>query len=478
MATNNATILEAAWLNGSNDYQQRVPQASTVGVDRVAKFLYEPYNRRYLNEFSSFLFGRIAQQYVHQKAWKNRLRFLKKDTMPYGMTIEETALKWVKAHSHNNNDIETETILKTHYPQGMSVFHSQNRKDVYEISVNHDDLRTGFNNETGLTDYVSAVMQVPINSDEYDEYRIMLQLFAKMHEYHGFYMEKIDMPNDEASARAMLKKLRAYGDRLQFPSTIFNMQDIVDIPTFVKPEELLLFVTPEINAALDVDGLAPIFHMEKADYKYRVIVVDEFPIPDVCAILTTADFFMVKDTVYETSEFYNPHSLTTNYYLNHWGVYSASPFVPLIAFTTAEQVEIPVIEFEVTGMTVTPPEKVIANDVNGALFAVDLEGTVSPETDCKVLDVKPDSAIFEVVSVTGADGDIVYTPFQVFFNDKGELYVLAFNNEELMDAIRDGACTITVKATSTYTNPSGETVKYEETLEVTPQLCDEENAGE
>lgn len=474
MATNNATILESAWLNGSNDYQQRVPQVSTVGVDRVAKFLYEPYNRRYLNEFSSFLFGRIAQQYVHQKAWKNRLRFLKKDTMPYGMTIEETALQWIKAHSHNNNDIETETILKTHYPKGMSVFHSQNRKDVYDISVNHDDLRTGFNNETGLTDYVSAVMQVPINSDEYDEYRIMLQLFAKMHEYHGFYLDKIDMPEDEQTARAMLKKLRAYGDRLQFPSTIYNMQDINSIPTFARPEELLLFVTPEINAALDVDGLAPIFHMERADYKYRVIVVDEFPIPDVQAILTVADFFMVKDTVYETTEFYNPHSLTTNYYLNHWGVYSASPFVPLIAFTTAEQIEIPVITFTVSGMQVTPPEQVVANDVNGALFTVDLEGTVDPEQDCKILDVKPDSAIFEIVSVTAGGEDLVYTPMQVFFNDRGELFVLSENNQALNDAIREGTCKITVRATSTYTNPSGETEKFTQELEVTPQLCENE----
>lgn len=474
MATNNATILHKAWLNGTNDYQQRIPNVTTAGVARVSNALYDPMNRDLLNYFAHFLVNRIGGQRINSRRWESPLNFLKGDNMPFGHTFMETSLAWVKAHSFIDDDVKTETLLKTHFPEGLTAFHSRNRADVYEASINYDELRMAFTSETGLTEWTAAQMDVLYNSDEYDTYRLMLQLLAEHDKNHGIFRTKVNAVTDKASADEMLIELRAFADILSIPSTLYNAQDVQNIPVFAKSRQgegndsLLLITTPRVNARLDVLGLAAAFNMDRANYKYDKVVVDELPFgDDVEAILTVPETFIIKDTVYQMTDFWNPHTLTTNYYLHHQSINSISPFTPMIAFTTSETIEIPVITQEVTGMQVTEPEYVVANDPEGGQFLIDLMGSISPEVPCEVISVKPDSAIFKVVSVAGADGDIAYSPADVFFDDYGVLRVFTNSNPELAEAVTAGALTVNATATSTYTNPSGETEEFTEEIAFT-----------
>lgn len=481
MAINNNTILASAWLNGTNDYQQRVPRVSEVGVRGVQEFLYAPMNRAYLNQFANFLVNRIGGHYIRQKRFENPLAFLKNEQLPYGQTVEETAFKWVKAHSFNSDDMTTETLLKTHYPDGVSAFHSVNRKDVYEISYNNADLKMAFTSETGLNDFVSAILDVPINSDNYDEYQIMKQLFAEFDNAHGMFRVKIDAVNDEATAKAALRKLREYAELLRFPTTLYNAQDVNDVPVFVADaEDLILFTTPRVRAALDVEALAALFNIEYGQVPYRVCVLDELPMPNVEAILTTRDFFMVNDSEYDTRMFDNPHSLTTNYYLHHWGIYSVSPFVPVIAFTTEDTV-VPVIEMKPTGLELSAPETIYLNDKRSApALVTSLIGTVNGEDGVCFSEtgVNPDSAIITVESVKDSKGaEIAFTEEQVQIFANGELYVAAHGNSKLAKAVKAGGVTLTLKATSTYLNPSGETKEFTATKEVAVK-CREEEEGD
>ena len=203
MAVDNNTILAKAKLFGTDDYAQRVPDASQVGITQVQEFLFAPMNRMYLNQFSNFLVNRIAAHYIRQKAFENPLAFLKNEKIEYGQTVEETAFKWIKAHSFCSDDMVTETMLKTHYPSGVSAFHSVNRKDRYPISYNPSDLKQAFEREYGLNDFVAAITQVPMNSDNYDEYKIMVHLLGEFYEHHGMFNVHVDLPQDEATARAL-----------------------------------------------------------------------------------------------------------------------------------------------------------------------------------------------------------------------------------------------------------------------------------
>lgn len=451
MAVNNNTIMAKAWLAGTSDFQQRIPDPTIAGVKATMDALFQPMNAMYYNQFMDVLINRIGFTYVRQQAYKNPLSVFKGTKLSYGSTIQEIAPRWIKAHSY---DDEAETLLKLHRPEAQVWYHSQNRRDQYPISVNVDELRTAFTDETGLNKLVASVMTTPQNADEYDEYRIMLQLIAEYENRWGFYKHHLTaMPTDETSGKELLTALQTYGGKLQFPSSLYSG---TEIPVFAKPDELVLITTPEAQAGLNVNTLAGLFNVDLAQVKYRVVLVDEFPIKGAVALLTTEDFFVCSDTLYSTTSFWNPQTLTTNYYLNHWGIYSVSPFVPAILFTTEDaSTTIPTITQTVSGITLEA-EKDTMKAGESQQLTVKLTGTISPETPDVF--VAPNAATYEIVAKTSEDAPIALNS-RTRVDNYGVLH--------LQKTGLKAGDVITVTATSAYTNPSGATVGYTADKEIT-----------
>lgn len=453
MAQNNNTIMAKAWLAGTNDFQQRIPDPTQAGISATMSALFQPMNGQYFNQFMDILVNRIAYTYVRGQNYKNPLAVFKGNKINYGSTIQEIAPKWIKAHSYED---DAETLLKLHRPESEVWYHSQNRRDQYPISVNVDELRTAFTDEYGLNNLVAQLMNTPNNADEYDEFNIMKNLIAEYETRWGFYKYHLDdYPADDASGKAFLTALQTLGGKLQFPSSVYSG---TDIPVFAQPSELVLLVTPEAQASLNVNTLASLFNVDLAKVSYRTVLIDEFPIPDAVALLTTEDFFVCHDTLYNTTSFWNPQSLTTNYWLNHWGVYSVSPFVPAILFTTADGTVTPTIKQEVTGLSVTAEPGTV--ELGGSVSIVTkLDGTIGPAgSDADVL-VRPDACIYNVSAETPAGADPAVEPAKpVQLNARTRV-----DNYGVLHVQKTGlkpGDVITVTATSTYVNPSGAPVAY------------------
>lgn len=366
MSVTNSTILDRCRLVATNEYQQRIPPTTQGGIASTMRALFDPLNREYWNQFIDILVNRIGMTIVRGDQWDNPLAAFKGAKLDYGSTIQEIAPQWIKAHSYDDAD---ETLLKLERPQAQAWYHSQNRRDKYKISINEQELRTAFTDDYGLNNFVMKIMQVPYNSDNYDEYRIMMQLIAEYEKNWGFYKQGLEAYNaatfdTKAFNEEFLTYIQAYAGMLRFPSQLYNAQD-VDIPVFAAPDELILMITPKALAGLNVQTLANVFNLELAEIKYRTVIVDEFPIPHCDAILTTRDFFVCHDTLYQTDTFYDPNTLSNHYFLHHWGVYSVSPFVPAIMFGN----------FETTGVgSITYTRE--QNDVSGiaALYMTSADG--------------------------------------------------------------------------------------------------------
>lgn len=466
MATNNSTILEKVWLNGSNDFQQRIPQPTQGSISKTVDALFDPMNRQYFNDFMQILINRIAFTYVRGQRWNNKLAVFKGQKINYGSTIQEIAPNWIRAHAYNVGD---ETLLKLNRPEAEVWYHSQNRQDRYDISISYDDLRTAFVDEYGLNNFIAKVMEVPLNSDEYDEYRIMMQLIAEYDNSFGFYKEHISAISDDSTAKAFLKKLREMAGLLEFPSARYNAAN-VDIPVFARNDELVILMTPGVKASIDVDALASIFQLDKADIQQRIVLVDEFPITGVQAILTTQDFFVCHDTVYENTNFWNPQTLVNNYYLHHWGIYSVSPFVPAIVFTTESGTSIPTVTEALSAITLTIGEGANPTVEPGGKIqtSIELTGTLKVGADNyegNKIHLAPESATYEVSATrtTKVDNEDVTESVQLnartYVDKYGVLHV-----QKTGLAVGD---VITVVATSTYVNPSGSTTALTDDATVT-----------
>lgn len=465
MAETNSTIIGKFRLTGTNDFQQRIPDPSQAGMAATAAALFDPLNRDIWNALQPWLINQIGTLVVQNRAWDNGLEQYVK-TLPYGNTVEEARVGWVKAHTFMDPD---DSLLRSHYVEGGVAFHSVNYQQYYPVSVNESQLRAAVQTEYGLNELIAGIMAAPDNSDKYDVYRAMMQLFAIYDKEHPIYTVKLDAePSSADDYRALLKSFVAWGQKLKFPSAVYNATGdgtLDAIPVFASPEELTLFVTPEIWAGIGVDGLAVLFNADYAKVPYKVTVVDEFPIPDVYAILTTEDFFQCYRRLRVVESFRNARKLETNYYLHEQMVLSTSPFAPIICWSTRTGTTPATVTQSVTGLVIDGLQNDEQNDTAGSVsiggvkqMTVNLTGTISPETPG--VDVRPDAVVWSVSAESAAtDGEPIALNSRTFVDTDNVLHVQRTGLE--------AGNILHVTGTAVYINPSGSTTAYTKTCDLT-----------
>lgn len=428
---NNTTVMANAFLEASTDFQQRVPDPSQHSVAQVAEFLFKPMNKKYLNEFMDIFVNRIAGELIRQRTFTNPLKRKREDIL-YGTTIQEIELDFIKAHAykddwgHRINDLTN--LLKVYRPDGQVAYHSVNRYDQYPISINRMELRGAFTGEYGLNELAAKIMRVPFNSAEYDEYGYYKQIIAE-HEYrHGFYKHQAAMPVDETTGKNFLRALREYADLFTIPSRLYNAKDVT-VPVWVEEDEIprmVLYIEAKAKASLDVDTLSSVFNLDKAEVKYRIQFIDSIPIPGAYALLTTDDFFVCADYDISNDSFFNPQTRTETWYYTVIGMYSASPFVPAVLFTTEAGTVNTTITEAVSGLTLTPAT---ANVPQGGQLAIvsEIQGTltVAPvgETIPPTVSVAPDSVTYELAAADSNDEAVDLDPYETYVDRFGILHV-------------------------------------------------------
>ncbi|HWT40080.1 MAG TPA: hypothetical protein VN081_02310 [Dongiaceae bacterium] len=328
------------WLNAvrnvsSNEYRDRVPEATQANITDVVNSLWNVPNLR--NQFIDGLINRIGMVIFRNLTWTNPLAKFKRGMLEYGETIEEIMAGLLEATSYDADRDELEKeIFGAMTPEVQVSYHHVDRRDRYKLTIKEPELRKAFLTSTGVSEFVTNLMSMLQNSDQVDEFLIMMRLFAEMDNADGFFIDHTaDLSLStavEGDARYMLKRLRNWSNTLPFVSRLYNP---AGMPTAISPDKLELFVTASADAAMDVDALAAAFNIGKAEFASRKTVIPDingFNIPGVQAILTTRDFFVCADQRIETTSQFNPATLANNYWLHHWGVYSVSRFAPAIMF--------------------------------------------------------------------------------------------------------------------------------------------------
>ena len=332
----NWQYLNAARVDIGGEFAARIPQATKGRQIRSMETLqmWTPGK----NEFAKWLANKVGTTYAHSISWTNELAEFKSPFMPYGDTYEETSLDLIRSKAADpNREVMEQTLFGTHKVPGQSAYHTINRQDRYDITIPDNYLNRAFMEEGGVSNLVAEFMNVPTTSDNYDEFIQTTALFSEYESNGGFFKIHIDdistLESNEESAKKALRVLRATAGNLKVLSTKYNA---ARQHKAAKASDLVIFATPEFQAAVDVEALAGAFNAEKMDMMGRIITVPKeyFGIEGIQAIMTTKDFFVIKDTLFQTSSQRNEAKLSTNHFLHHQGIISASPFVPAIMFWT------------------------------------------------------------------------------------------------------------------------------------------------
>jgi len=435
----NFDILDAIKKNATLDYQRRIPDATKGNIDATVNALIN--NRPSMNEFIDSLVNRIGMVVARSNIWTNPLAKFKVGMLEYGDTIEEIMNGLLKAKRYDpDRDYLEKDIFGVERPEVQASYHKVNRQDYYKVTVNEPLLMRAFISNDGLSKFIANLMSTPTTSDNWDEFLLTASLFKTYYEADGFFKVNIpdisDVDSDANDAKAALRSMRSMAEKLKYLSTHYNASGL---PVVAQADELELFITPEAQAAIDVEALAGAFNINKAEFASRTTVIPQeyFGIDGAQAILTTRDFFVIADQRIDTTSAINPVGLHTNYFLHHWEVVSASRFVPAILFTTEEG--------DVINISDTPTTDI----VDAGIY----------DTDGNVVTTVERGGVYSVVGVgNGSETGIYFTLSGVesprtYITPTGNLHVAEDEASESVTinevSVEDSSVTHTITATIT-----------------------------
>lgn len=354
-------------------YHQYVPvvtDSTTIGEFGVP--ILDSQNLNVMNEFVSLL-KKVVYTAVYNKTFNNPLVGLEGERMPLGQFIEDAYVNPAKARGFNVNDFAG--LLQKYEAEVATQYLSVNSDLQYCVTLTREKIRNAFTSWDQLEALISGYINSLYNGAYITRYNQTKGLVTAAFTGNNVQYQVIDNPTDEQSAKSMIRQLRAAFSKMQIPSTRFNAWNKVKggrmaLKTWSDPEDVVVLISADVEALVDVEVLAAAFNMSKADFLGRVIVVDDFSQYNddgtvavdgsaIKAMIADRSWFKIKTQDFAMDEFYNANNRTWQYYLNDVRMCNFSLFANAIVFaTSAPSVDATDLDIDTASVTLRAGETV------------------------------------------------------------------------------------------------------------------------
>ncbi len=360
LSATNAEILNTVRKYAPDDYQNRVPAVTQGNIETAIKAL-NSYTPDW-NVFWNILLNRIALTMVRERSFNNPLGYLKRSSIRWGTQIQEMQVNLLRAKEYEKDAINIYG-LEGREPDIHVKYHTMNRRNKYEITMPMEQMLSGaFDGDTQLSSLLNSCLSMPMNSDQNDEFLLMMQLTKHYQDFQGFYnvhLDEVETAADPAEVcRTLVRAVRKLNTNLRYYSTDYSAEGRnAGLATLTT--STLLIIDSTMDAYLTVDMLAYMFNAEDGKLiADRIIRVPKIPIPGAHAILVDEDFFLCADNIppMTLTAPINPQNMTQPIVMHHWETLSYSLFANAILFSTMPDTDIASIESTVTGVKLVDAE--------------------------------------------------------------------------------------------------------------------------
>ena len=323
--------------NASQQYQDRVPEATRNNLEEVGEAITDLNNAVVYNEFVSTLANMIYAPMLIKKSWQNPLGKFKKGKKTFGDTVEEVYNNFIKAQTFDQTGAG---LLTRKLPDTKVVFHRMNRQDSYVLTDSPESLAKAFKSYEGLAEYLENLFTTMRNSAELDEYILMRQLFEEAYNNNAMVVVSVPDPQaSEANAKAFIKTVKTISGDMVFANSNNNAyltaqsSDNKPIVTFSKKDEQILIVDNPTDVTCNIDVLASAFNKTVVEFNdTQKEIIDSFPVEGMIGALVDRNFFQVYDDLFTFREFENGLGLYRNHILHVWQTLGYSILCNAVAF--------------------------------------------------------------------------------------------------------------------------------------------------
>lgn len=269
--------------------------------------------------------GKVAYQIIRQVEAKDPLAVFDKIPVNKGDTIEQIVVKLVEAQGYDRTGADalsraTESKMLVRY------FNNWERR-VYKTTVDRSELRKilveGTDTEGVATNLVSVLGQSRID----EKFQNVKKLFkwgataGSLAEGTTVFKSLGTVPavNGAMDYKGILKKIKNTVKGMKFINADFNTSGL---RRKTNEEDIYIVAPYSLITSLDVDELAGVFNLDKAEIRNRIIEIDS---TDNIVYIVDQNAILDFTRLYEMVNQLNASGLFYNYFLHTEDLFAISP---------------------------------------------------------------------------------------------------------------------------------------------------------
>lgn len=387
--------------NSSEVFVNTVPSATATNINTLSNILFNDAYQPMLNEFVNNLINRIALTIVRNKSYDNPLAIFKKGSVPLGTDIQDIYENPANAEQYEYSNTAMAKLLTITDPDTHVAYYRRNRQDLYTKTISREGLQGAFTSWENFESYISGITTSLYSGNYIDEFKYTKAIIDGAYNNDKVIVEMVAQPVDNATSKSFVKKVRSLFNKLSFPSTEYNAYSKFSgakgtVTTWTDKERMVLILTADALAEVEVETLAQAFNLSYADMQARIVVVDKFENDEIIGVLCDESWLQIYDNLFRFDEFYNARTMSWNEYLHAWGTFAICPFANAVVLATEKPI---------------PAENISLPDTTSANVGTDMTVTLTITPENATSDVtfsSSDETVFIVSKVSNTE--VTVTP--------------------------------------------------------------------
>ena len=312
----------------SAQFNERIPAIEQANMSRIADTITA--YPTLANEFINVLTNQVIRTMFFTRTIDNPLSMFEKgDLSKFGKSLELIYVDLVKGKDFTDRfgtSYENEVLAPEKMENVKVQYLTENSRLKYKVTISTDMLASAFRNQNGLSNLANQLVSKMVESYNMDKFLMTWKLIDTMKTQKVQCVRPIDKP----SAKHFTRKVREIIKNMRFPSTEFNASGVM---TKSNPSDLFIIMDTFTSSLLDVELLAEVYNMSKADIQSRIVEIPYFKDRDRIALIVDRDKLQIYNTKYASDNVKNGAGLFTNVFLHRWDLFGACDFANCVEIT-------------------------------------------------------------------------------------------------------------------------------------------------
>lgn len=260
---------------------------------------------------------KFAKQIIENVSSVNPLdELFNKGKIEYGRDVEEAVLELLDKGSYDENAVN---LFAASDPTFIVRWYKNWSSGQFSTTVRLNEIRKilsrGLSERNTAETVAEKIVSNLTESDSFDRYKNEKGVLTALQNaiYQAGYAESASTANE------LLKKMRNIVDDFQFINSKYTLANIENRSSL---DDIRIVMPFNIKNAIDIDAMAYMFNMEKADLLAKILVTDE---TDGAVYILDKRAVFQYNRLLELTDQWNGKALLTNYWYTVDDMYGYSP---------------------------------------------------------------------------------------------------------------------------------------------------------